>query len=501
VSTNNLTLASGADINVSSIKDLTDLTIIGTQVDNTKTNSYSVSAPGITAFESTVGLSGYLIKNVTDETGLNFTFQGDKTINVGTINVMNTSGGAGITEPVVTLTSTAGQINDDINDSVVDITATKAILTGAGGIGLGTGDIDLSVDILNAASTNADINLTDTGDLMIDTVNAGVGNVKLIVATGAIKDDMNDAVADITAGTASLTAKTGIGTTNANGDIDLNVKTVLLATTETGGINQHGLSPSTFKNIKTTDKGDIILVGDSSTTFQTITSKDGKIDLTVNGGLLHADTITAQGSGDIFLTTKTSGNIEYQKLLADGNRVYIHSAGTVTDLENPTPPKLVPDNVLSDVTGLGGVVSPIDSTNLGIESHPVIEVSRIPSKTGFVIGEGLDLIEDEGLGLEGEEGRSVPSRTGGKSTVTSEGEAESSSEEQESPSDIIDLEEGLGLETEEETATSSQVIPSVPPPAPIDTEATSPNGSPAADVVPNGGVNIRPGEVKEEVIP
>jgi filamentous hemagglutinin family protein len=219
VKVTHLTLTVGGSFYVDSFADLQTLNIVSKQAGNVTPNTYLLKGPKpvkgqLPAFEFNVKDAGtnYMITRVSDVTGLNFSFQGDETILVGDINV-----GAN----AVSLTSTLGQITDDANDTVVDITAAGATLTAREGVGADlNGDLDLTVGVLAAIATNAHININNIGDLAIDTIDAGAGNVA-IKTTGRILDNANDSGVDITATKATLTAPGGVGSVEL--DVDQNV--------------------------------------------------------------------------------------------------------------------------------------------------------------------------------------------------------------------------------------------------------------------------------------
>ena len=505
VNTSDLTLASGANINVFSSSDLNVLALTAsTQVG--ATSSYSVGATNLT-FTVTDAGPNYLITTVTDTTGLNFTFKGDKTINVGKINV-TTGGGTGVvTEPVVTLTSTAGQINDNETEASkdIDIKAATVVLTAELGIGMVNGDLDLDVDLLTAKSTKNNINLNELDNLALDTVDAGTGNVT-IKAGGAINDNTNDALADITAKQVTLDAKSGIGNDVAKGNVDLSVTTVASAKTNTGGINLQSLMPSAIlRNIQTTDKGDITLNGHGKTIFENVQSFGGNIVLTVDSGNMDAYTITAGGEGDITLTTTTSGDLAYASVVAEGNKIIVTAKGTITNLDDaPSHEKIVPDAVFGDLTGLDGVAPSVSGADFEVGADQVIEVSMIPGgkKAGNSAGEKLYLMEGEGLGLDGEQQQKenvIPPPTGGIDTgefVPAAGEeaaapsGDKGDVNASSDSDMIEIDEGLGIEKGGTTATSTSTGTEGAAPQLADTEEGS-SGADAAGI----------GAIKEEAIP
>jgi len=230
------------------------------------------------------------------------------------VTITSTTGNIGVNsvaaEDTVTLTATAGQINDDANDATVDISATSATLTASTGIGQGAnGSLDVNVATLTSATsatggiainllndavaavglaanhavavtlvdatTSGAITLTGTtgsgtrtftlvdtnsgaidvsaaaGDIVLGLLTAGTGGtagaVSVTATTGQITDNASDAIADIIGSSATLGASTGIGL-GANGSLDLNVNTLTNAASPTGGIALNLLNDAAAAN-------------------------------------------------------------------------------------------------------------------------------------------------------------------------------------------------------------------------------------------------------------
>jgi filamentous hemagglutinin family protein len=398
VGTAHLTLDIGTHLNLASTIDLATLSMSSTQVG--ESNTYILTAPGLDPNFKIVDVgASYQISNVTDDTGLVFSFKGDSPIEVEAITV-----------PFSLITT----------------------------------DEDITVK---------------GADLMLGSINAGTGNVTL-TAEGAIFDDIDDSVADITGASVSLTAKTGIGT--KNGNIDLSAATVSQVQTKTGGINLQNLIPSSFTNVKTTDVGNIHLSGKGATTFTRISSVDGNIALSVDGGLLRASLITAGKNGGVSLVTTTSGDIFLKDVVA--GQVQINSVGKVINTDIPSLDVLVPDPALRNAIDMGAKDIPsFDQSNLNMGGDTFIQVAAIPTpgkrqKTDKVaasletdfIGEGL--IDEEDAQTTPSTEEAAPSDL----AETQDGVAQEEGEVKAPPVRDIENDEGLGIEAETSRSTPSQ---------------------------------------------
>ncbi|NCO43671.1 MAG: hypothetical protein GW892_33810, partial [Armatimonadetes bacterium] len=111
----------------------------------------------------------------------------------------------------MTITSTDAAVVDDAADAVTDVTAQSLTIAGATvGVGAG-GDLDTSVDSLTVTTTGNQ-NLREANGLTDLNLNAGGGNVTLVLTEGAVTDA--DGTADITANVATVT----LTDTNDGGD-------------------------------------------------------------------------------------------------------------------------------------------------------------------------------------------------------------------------------------------------------------------------------------------
>jgi hypothetical protein len=158
-----VTLVFGTDLGLTSSGDLAALSLTGTQSGDTD-NTYEVTATNLT-FDVTDAGTNYAITDVTDTTGLDFTFQGDESIVVSAISV----GAAND----VALTSTAGDITDG-NAGTLNITAQNLSLTAdadgkaIGAAGADALDVTLAGTLTASAATNAGgIYISESNDMSI----------------------------------------------------------------------------------------------------------------------------------------------------------------------------------------------------------------------------------------------------------------------------------------------------------------------------------------------
>ena len=253
--------------------------------------------------------------------------------NLGAVNVVSdtltllAAGGISLDTTITTLLSASATAAGNIN--IVD-TAGGLIVTAAS---TSNGDItftavggDLTVTTATAAGTGADISLTTTtsGNVNVGAVTAN-GDSVTITSAGAVTDG-NGAAANVVAGDLTVVAQTGI-------DLDTTITTLINANVAgTGNINISDTAGGLVVTSATTADGniDITAVG-ALTVASAVTTAGGNITLSATGGNLDVTTATAGGSGDIQLTTTTSGDVAVGLVTAAGDAVSIASAGAVTD--------------------------------------------------------------------------------------------------------------------------------------------------------------------------
>lgn len=232
-------------------------------------------------------------------------------LGIGAINISDTAGGLAVT----TATTADGDIT----------------LNATGG--------DLTVTTVTASGTGADVQLSTTtsGDVNVGAVTAA-GDTVTITSAGAITDGNAGAV-NIVADNLSATAQDGI-------DLDTTILTLTLASV---------LGTDTI-NIADTDA----LIVTSATTA------DGDITLTATGGDLDVTAANAGGTGDIQLTTTTSGNVNVGAVTATGDDVTITSAGAITD-GNAGAVNVTADSLTATATSFGTSADAIETSVNGLD--------------------------------------------------------------------------------------------------------------------------------------
>src|SRR5258706_461779 len=274
-----LTANSGAVIgNAASLTNVTanDLTI-------TTLNGVGVANALETSVNTLSATASNADINISEANGLGLNF-----IDAGTGNV--------------TLNLSAGALTDN-NGGANNVVANNLTVTAPGGIG----DVETIVNTLTATTTNADISINESNGLALNLVDAGTGNVTLTLSAGALTDN-NGAAINIIANTTTLSASTGIGSSDA---LETAVSTL-------------SVTNSTSGNIALTD-ADSVSVGGSNTGGGSIALTAGGIGsrLTVNAGGLNPNGGTiylvgdemampgaiSAGAGNVNLQPNTTGTV------------------------------------------------------------------------------------------------------------------------------------------------------------------------------------------------
>jgi len=276
----------------------------------------------------------------------------------GTISLGNVNAGGGTAD--VLLAAITGAILDGDAVDTLDIVADTATLTAATGIGTGNA-LDTTVNSLTAVSTaggsidivetdsilleflttqSGDINVTADGDISVAGVVAGSGlDDVTLISTGAILDgDTGGDTLDIVADTATLTASTGIGTTNR---LDLNVSILNANTTSTVpgsdiiAFEQNDI----FLNNVSTVNGEVDIIANGTISLGsvdatiindvTLQSIEGNIVLSGGSGVVTGDTVTLE-------TNVETGIVEDENLDITFNTelIIIDSRTSSGDLES-----------------------------------------------------------------------------------------------------------------------------------------------------------------------
>ncbi|MEK7677806.1 MAG: hypothetical protein AAB676_18410, partial [Verrucomicrobiota bacterium] len=368
------------------------------EIDVTTLASATVSTPGLINVSDTSG--GMTVTSASTNSGaITFNATSGNLIltsviagGAGTVTLTTTTSGDILLNSVSTggdaQISAVGSILEagaNPGDATADLTAATATLTAANGIGEATGvgngalEVDLTtltsasvtsagrinlidtaggMAVTSAITANGDVTLTaQSGTLAVTALTAGNGGAVSLTTTtsgdieihnvtttgtatlnsaGAIKELSNDAGADLTAASASLTAATGIGeaTGSGNGVLDVDLTTLTLATvTGTGLINLN-------------DTAGGLTVTNANTT-------NGAISINATSGNLILTSVSAGTAGAANLTTTTSGNISVGSVTTTGTATF-NSLGNINETTNDTAAKISAATVsLTAATGLG----------------------------------------------------------------------------------------------------------------------------------------------------
>lgn len=305
-----LSLATGGNLAVANRQTLTSLDITSRHAQPNVNNSFLLTSPGLAFALQDNG--GYQL-NTVNQSGLNFSFAGDRTITVGDVAL-----GAG----TLALTSTAGHILGTPTGqlSASQITLSAAGSDGrAGAIGSSAQALRTQTAALIATSGSGGVYVENSGPLNLKAIDTTgnlvaqtsghltLGDIKAGSATltsflGNIVDDGNDATS-IAAASLTLSAAQGI-IGNAARALKTNAST-LSATAGAGGVYLDSSSANLNITQAQADTGPIVITGAGSVSANNVGSGGGAINLT--GNSIAAGQINA-GAGNVTLTAR-AGNI------------------------------------------------------------------------------------------------------------------------------------------------------------------------------------------------
>lgn len=330
VNTGSLSLNTAANLFLNSIADLSSLNLTSRHLAPEARYSYRLTAPSL-VLDLTDATDGYRFNTLTDVTSLSFTFNGDRDLYLGDIDL--TRGG------YLNLTSSTGSIFDD-GDATTRILANSLNLNANGSIGSSNTPLTLvaqsiyttadngDIDLVLAMPTNSTFNQTTLqayahrgditlnalqGDLLLSTVYAQ-GDIRL----NAVNGSMNYSGGTLQGASVTLNAKGSLG--SASNMLRLNTSGLVTASTQGGDIalnNQNG----TFRlgeidagsaNLYLTGSGSLLDDGDTSTRVRGAT-----ITLDANGALGSADTALGLATGKLTASANGLMNLANQGSLTD----------------------------------------------------------------------------------------------------------------------------------------------------------------------------------------
>ncbi|MBQ2649575.1 MAG: filamentous hemagglutinin N-terminal domain-containing protein [Achromobacter sp.] len=318
-----LSLATGGNLAVANRQTLTSLDITSRHAQPNVNNSFLLTSPGLAFALQDNG--GYQL-NTVNQSGLNFSFTGDRTLTVGDVAL-----GAG----TLALTSTAGHI---LATSTGQVSASQITLSAAGSdgragaIGSSPQALRTQTAALIATSGSGGVYVENSGPLNLKAIDTTgnlvaqtsghltLGDIKAGSATltsflGNIVDDGNDATS-ISTSSLTLSAAQGI-IGNAARALKTNAST-LSATAGAGGVYLDSSSANLNITQAQADGGPVTITGAGSVSANNVSSGGGAINLT--GNSIAAGQINA-GAGNVTLTARAGSITGTSASLITGNVV------------------------------------------------------------------------------------------------------------------------------------------------------------------------------------
>ncbi|CAB3937808.1 filamentous hemagglutinin N-terminal domain-containing protein [Achromobacter insolitus] len=319
-----LSLATGGNLAVANRQTLTTLDITSRHAQSGVNNSFQLTSPGLAFALQDNG--GYQL-NTISQSGLNFSFTGDRSITVadvalgtGTLTLASTAGdifgtlGGLLNANQITLSASGSNgRNGAIGSSAQALRTQAAALTatsGSGGIYVnGLGSLNLK-----AIDTTGSLAVQITAQLTLGDIKAG-GGAALTSMLGSILDDGNDATS-ISTSSLSLSAQQGIIGGSARA-LKTNASN-LSATAGAGGVYLDSASTNLNITQAQANGGPIAITGAGSVSANNVGSGGGAINLT--GNSIAAGQVNA-GAGNVTLTARAGSITGSSASLITGNVV------------------------------------------------------------------------------------------------------------------------------------------------------------------------------------
>lgn len=320
VDTTNLSGATAGNLYINDIADLSQLNFISTHGTPTADYQFVLHAPSLT-FDVVDSSAGYTINNISDVTGLNMLFRGDRTIAAHTIDLTRNG--------TLTLTTTDGSLLDDGDKNTRLLASSVTLNSYAAAVGstVGNGYMDVVARTLSGTSTtnftvrlpypandqntsattlssiNAggplDVRL-DNGDLRVGSVSSD-GAVNLVASNGSL----GLTGGNINASDLQLTASGAIGA--LDGALQLGVPGTVVANAADGGIyfndsNSIGL-------LTASAAGPIVASGGGDIVLGAINAGSDLVSITANNSLQDDGDSTTRVVGGTLELTAQQGSI------------------------------------------------------------------------------------------------------------------------------------------------------------------------------------------------
>ena len=349
---------------------------IGSGVTVIKTTANTISAVATAAgdilidetdgvtFQTVTTTDGFITLDSGDDTTLVQLAAGDADANSEHDITVTASGGdisavgTVTSDDDITFIANGGSILDDSNQTTV-ISGDLLTMTAQGSIGAGgSGDIDTTVNTINASSAGSgDILLRETDGITLNNITTADGAISITtggatLATNIVASDagapsehditLTASSGNITVGTitadddASITATAGAIVDDANQTTRIRGDVVTLsAGGAIGGAGNADIETTAVTlNASTTAAGDITISEFDNISLANITTNDGAINLTANGLVLATNLTSGDAGGDqehdITVTTAAS-NISVGTITSDDDVILEATTGNVVD--------------------------------------------------------------------------------------------------------------------------------------------------------------------------
>ncbi|WP_194847762.1 filamentous hemagglutinin N-terminal domain-containing protein [Candidatus Neptunochlamydia vexilliferae] len=290
----------------------------------------------------------------------------------------------------ITVSATTGEIIDNLGAETPNLIGGVGILTAATGIGAAD-DINTTLTELQASVTGVgNLAVTNTAGIDLNGVNTTNGTVALVATTGTL-----NLLAPVTAGTnndLTLTATTGaITDTSAGGSPNVigNAATLTAAT----GIDLESDISQVTANV--TGGGNLALVNDSALEVLGATTNTGTLSIeTLAGSLTQSGNITTAGG---MATLTGNVDVDLELVNAGGGDITVTATkGEIVDNLGAETPNLIGGvGILTAATGIG-VAGDINTTltelqanvtsvgNLAVTNTTGIDLNGVSTTNGTV---------------------------------------------------------------------------------------------------------------------
>ncbi|MDD4957146.1 MAG: filamentous hemagglutinin N-terminal domain-containing protein [Candidatus Omnitrophica bacterium] len=275
-------------------------------------------------------------------------------------------------------------------------------INSAGSVYVGDPEAPLSITQGTGTVINAggDISVVSAGDVTLAELISGSGSVSVTSSGGGIYDGLGTTDANITAGSLTLSAATGIGILGGE-DVDIS-------------------ADSLFAEV--TGPGDIHINEFGSITISSTSTYDGSIDITSEEKMTVSD-IAAGGAGDISLCTG-SGDLELAgNITANAGNVSLAAGGAFTHISGVIHTDTTGDVSISSVgaSSLGDITS-AGALNLDTGSAATYgSTGTIDTVGAVVISSGVNVDANSSVWTVGGDWTNNGTFNGDTSSVTLDG--------------------------------------------------------------------------------